>query len=587
MKKFILLCLSFFFALGTNASHIIGGYITYRCLGNNNYEITLVVYRDCYNGVPLLDNPAHLGLFDLNNNIFLYKNDSITTNDTLFTPGDCIPTNICFQRGTYVDTVNIPPSKFPVTVSYQRCCRSSLIQNILNPTNFGMTFWTTISAVDSNPAFFSHEVPGFTYVNDNFVYNASAYDGDGDSLVYSLTDFYDGASPSNDQPPPIPPPYSLNAWQPPYSVADVIGSNPPLAIDPATGIMTAVPSSSGVFQIAEKVDSYRNGVWINNARREFLLFINPANYYNFSGNVSVNVNTQTLDAGKSWLIRKNLYDSTLTATDTNNVITGAYSFSNTINGKYLVKASADAASPYYPNNIPTYLGDVLFWYQATELNLCNGNAQNVNINLVQGINPGGPGFIGGFITQGANKMLGVGDPLIGVTVILFNVLNQPVAYSVTDATGYFSISNLPLGTYKVYIDKLNAMIDNSIAPSITLTAGNPGSNILPFTLYSDHLVLNGFVNVIENNGNENLVSVIPNPAKGNASLKYFLNDRTNIIIDVYDLYGRKTKTIFQGNQIKGEHTYQLDFKKENMKSGIYLIVLKSGDFSKTIRITVM
>ncbi|NCP46715.1 MAG: hypothetical protein GW818_09935, partial [Flavobacteriales bacterium] len=32
------------------ASHIVGGVMTYQCLGNNDYQINLTVYRDC-NGV--------------------------------------------------------------------------------------------------------------------------------------------------------------------------------------------------------------------------------------------------------------------------------------------------------------------------------------------------------------------------------------------------------------------------------------------------------------------------------------------------------------------------------------------------------
>ncbi|MBK7693908.1 MAG: hypothetical protein IPI30_06205 [Saprospiraceae bacterium] len=32
------------------ATHIVGGDMTYRCLGNNQYEISLTVRRDCLNG---------------------------------------------------------------------------------------------------------------------------------------------------------------------------------------------------------------------------------------------------------------------------------------------------------------------------------------------------------------------------------------------------------------------------------------------------------------------------------------------------------------------------------------------------------
>ena len=49
---FYFLVISSIWPLGSaKASHILGGEITYRCLGNGLFEFTIKVYRDC-NGVP-------------------------------------------------------------------------------------------------------------------------------------------------------------------------------------------------------------------------------------------------------------------------------------------------------------------------------------------------------------------------------------------------------------------------------------------------------------------------------------------------------------------------------------------------------
>ena len=48
------------------ATHIVGGEIYYDKLSGNQYKITLKVYRDCINGVPPLDNPAFVTVFDIN-----------------------------------------------------------------------------------------------------------------------------------------------------------------------------------------------------------------------------------------------------------------------------------------------------------------------------------------------------------------------------------------------------------------------------------------------------------------------------------------------------------------------------------------
>src|SRR5678816_4417019 len=68
----ILLCGVFFLSFqDANASHIVGGNITYKCLGPdqfgvNSYEIRMTMRRDCFlghNDAPF-DNPASIGIFD-------------------------------------------------------------------------------------------------------------------------------------------------------------------------------------------------------------------------------------------------------------------------------------------------------------------------------------------------------------------------------------------------------------------------------------------------------------------------------------------------------------------------------------------
>ena len=46
------------------ATHIIGGEMNYQCLGNNDYQISLTVYRDCFLGEAPLDDTAYVAIFD-------------------------------------------------------------------------------------------------------------------------------------------------------------------------------------------------------------------------------------------------------------------------------------------------------------------------------------------------------------------------------------------------------------------------------------------------------------------------------------------------------------------------------------------
>ena len=59
---FVILML-FVFPKINYATHIVGGEMNYRCLGNNQYEIQLTVFRDCDTGIPDFDDPASIGIF--------------------------------------------------------------------------------------------------------------------------------------------------------------------------------------------------------------------------------------------------------------------------------------------------------------------------------------------------------------------------------------------------------------------------------------------------------------------------------------------------------------------------------------------
>ncbi|HRO73833.1 MAG TPA: hypothetical protein PK611_09190, partial [Saprospiraceae bacterium] len=49
----------------TEATHIVGGQLTYKHLGGNSYQVKLTLRRDCYLGSPEaeFDNPASIGVF--------------------------------------------------------------------------------------------------------------------------------------------------------------------------------------------------------------------------------------------------------------------------------------------------------------------------------------------------------------------------------------------------------------------------------------------------------------------------------------------------------------------------------------------
>lgn len=265
------------------ATHIVGGEMTYRHLGGDAYEVTLTVYRDCYNGVPWFDDIGYIGVYDQHWNLvdsLLPKHiKGLTPVDTLpiTLPDSCYiaPPDVCVNRSSYKATIHLSFRAGGYTLVYQRCCRNNLIRNLLkNPEDVGASYTAVLSEYtllhgNSSPIYRSWPPPAIC-VHQPINFDHSATDADGDSLVYRLCNPLDGATPPYPMPqPPNPGPYQEVEWQtPPYSLANLLGGDP-LTINSKTGFMTGTPNTIGNFVVGVCLDEYRHDTLINTARRDF------------------------------------------------------------------------------------------------------------------------------------------------------------------------------------------------------------------------------------------------------------------------------------------------------------------------------
>lgn len=269
--------------LSLQATHIVGGEMTYKCLGNDQYEVKLTIFRDCFNGIPWFDDPASIGIFANNTNLLI---DNVLVpldpflNDTLdpTLDDDClsVPPNVCVNTTTYTTTVELPFIPGGYHLVYQRCCRNNTIANLILPEDVGATYSIEVGEealleCNSSPVF-NDWPPLFLCAGVPYNIDQSAVDDDGDSLVYKLCNPLNGASDLNPQPiPPNPPPYDTVPWLPPFGV-DNFTNNPAvdvMSIDPQTGLLTGTPNLLGQFVIGICVEEYRNGVLIGTNRRDY------------------------------------------------------------------------------------------------------------------------------------------------------------------------------------------------------------------------------------------------------------------------------------------------------------------------------
>ncbi len=301
-------------SFSSRASHIVGGEIYYDYLGGDLYKVTLKLYRDCnginFDGDPIGSVTSPLGLYVFNGNNVLV--DSIAVDfpgETPVPPGlnyACYqpPANVCVMQAVYETVVTLPLNSTGYHLVYQRCCRNAGIVNIVSPGNMGATYTVfvpprTTTAINNSPRY-NNFPPIFICANVPLVFDHSATDLDGDSLVYSLCDAFHGAtnacpyySPgvllSNCPSSPDAPPYPFVNYASGYSGSYPLSANPALSIDPQTGMLTGTPNQLGQWVVAVCVSEYRNGQLISVNKRDFQF-----NVVSCVTNIVAAIPTQTL-----------------------------------------------------------------------------------------------------------------------------------------------------------------------------------------------------------------------------------------------------------------------------------------------------
>ncbi len=294
LKLIVTLCL-FYFWTSTNlfAAHIIGGVITYECLGGDNYKFTMKIYRDCLGGGAEFDSFGSLigtvSIFRGNSNQEYKKvllNPPAITNIQPNISNPClqVPSGICVEEGVYTFTVNLPKSTDSYHIAYQRCCRNNTIINLAAPGDSGATYYIELTpeaqnACNNSPVF-DNFPPIVICAGEEIQFDHSATDAEGDQLQYSLCQPFLGGGTNMTVPnapngvapdPDLPPPYFGVNYVVPYGYNNPLGSAPPntLNIHPTTGFLNGIPNVVGQFVVGVCVEEFRNGVLLSRVFRDF------------------------------------------------------------------------------------------------------------------------------------------------------------------------------------------------------------------------------------------------------------------------------------------------------------------------------
>ncbi|TVR78529.1 MAG: hypothetical protein EA412_08830 [Chitinophagaceae bacterium] len=257
------------------ASHAVGGDITYICLGNNQYEITLNLYRDCAGiGAP---NTVNLTVSSQSCNQSFSTGAMSKVSFQEISPlcPQQMPQSRCnggnlpgIEQHIYKGIVTLPQNCTDWKFSYRLCCRNSAITNLVSPGS--QRFYieamvnNTNNYCNNSPYFTSLPVP-YICASQVYNYNHGAIDVDGDQLVYSMI------TPLDNQNVNIP-------YVGGYNINMPMAVTGPFNFSTTTGQMNFNPSMTQNAVVTVKVEEFRNGVLVGYTMRDIqVIVINCSN----------------------------------------------------------------------------------------------------------------------------------------------------------------------------------------------------------------------------------------------------------------------------------------------------------------------
>jgi PKD repeat protein len=272
------------------------------------------------------------------------------------------------------------------------------------------------------------------------------------------------------------------------------------------------------------------------------------------------------DSMQVLLIAYDSVEQTLTAMDstvlTDDIDSGYFHFNICDESRtYLVKAWCFAGTKYYGDFLPTYSHDAVLWSHAEAI-IPNGAGKWVFIDMVKGNNSGGPGFIGGYVSQGANKS---GGALEGIQVLLLTASDDPVSYAYTVSGGRYEFANLALGTYKVRVEIPGKASAEHV---VELNDDNVSSDNRDFEVNREEVSVMSSIRILS----ASPLKLYPNPVKDVLRIDLGLMDHATGNLVITDISGKEKA----GIRLADPADRLIQVAVDGFSNGIYFIYGEIG-----------
>ena len=295
--RLLIVTMLLFLSSSVFATHLIGGEITWECLGNGQFQFQLKLFRDCSGQSP--NNSEQLRVFNhpsishIQVDLVQSYDLSPTCNGSSFdcSSGNGNATEEYIYESSPMTIPGVPPSEGFI-ITFNECCRNANLTNIPNAGVAGMTlravmypFNNTDLSVcyDSSPLF--NYIPTTVFCTGEEVsFNNQVFDADIDSLVYFFANPIDTLGAASC------PTYTLEepcvnildfntGYSVDYPLPDdnIHPDNEAITLDASIGEVSFKSNTTGRFITVLGVKSYKCGQLVSEVFREVqLVLINCA-----------------------------------------------------------------------------------------------------------------------------------------------------------------------------------------------------------------------------------------------------------------------------------------------------------------------
>ncbi|GIV34127.1 MAG: hypothetical protein KatS3mg031_1662 [Chitinophagales bacterium] len=259
----------------SDASHAMGADLSYQCLGNDSFLITLNLYRDCAGITAPSSASVDIGASACGISTSSYSLPLVSSQEVSGVCPSQLPNTTCgsgslpgVEQYIYQTVVVLSQPCTDWVIRYSLCCRNDLITNLQTPGSYDLYVEAhlnnTLINCNNSPAFTTLPVP-YVCAGQQFNYSHGAIDADGDSLVYTSIN-------------PMGGPTTLIPYVSPFTSGNplnTISGTGGFVLNSTTGQITFTPAGGQVAVITVLVREYRNNVLIGSTMRDIQVVILP------------------------------------------------------------------------------------------------------------------------------------------------------------------------------------------------------------------------------------------------------------------------------------------------------------------------